>query len=293
MKTSHILVIVYVIVIVVAIVFLWKFRSRGYSRRVLSDIAPCPFGKRKYFIYDRQGDDPDRIGIVSFSLYGNYKKYAPTLYLQLEDIPTKLPNWQCVVYSPIDIDEDIIEEILSRGAALVRLNGGETEEEATRPDAPRISILGHEAAVWRFLPAMDVLPFISLDADDEFNPKLPKKIAKWLASGKPFFLFKPIELFIPMMAGRWGARAIDGQPPIPEMLDMINEYCEFWFGFDEAFLASRVYKQFVRKAGVYRSAYWPFNEILIFVIIALSIAAVITLSTARSQDKELAICRLK
>lgn len=286
------LVIVYVVVIIVAIVFLLKFRSRGYSRRVLSDIAPCPFGKRKYFVYDRRGDDPNRIGIVAFSLYGKYTKYAPTLYGQLDVIPNYLPGWQAVVYTPIDVPDEVVNEILSRGAALVRLNGGETEEEATAPDAPKISILGHEAAVWRFLPAMGTTPFITLDADDDFDPNLPKKITKWLNSGLPFFIFKPIELLLPMAAGRWGGRAIDGQPPIPDMLDIINEYCENFFGFDETLLKARVYPQ-VKKAGVYRSAYWPFNEILIFVIISMSIAAVITLATARSRDKELAVCRLK
>jgi hypothetical protein len=292
MKTSYILVIVYVIIIVIAVIFLAKFTNRGYSRRVLSDIGPCPFGKRKFFIYDRQGDNPDRIGIVSFSLYGNYKKYAPTLYGQLEVIPTQLPGWQAVVHTPIDIPDEVSNEILSRGAALVRLNGGETEEEASSINSPKISVLGHEAALWRFLPSMDVLPFITLDADDSFDTNLPKKVQKWLNSGLPFFIFKPIELLLPMAAGRWGGRAIDDQPPIPDMLDRLNEYCDNFFGFDEAFLKKEIYP-LVKKAGVYRSAYWPFNEILIFVIIAMMIAGVITLATARKQDKELAVCRLR
>jgi len=308
MKQSAILVIVYVIIIIVVIIFMWKFTTRGYSRRVLSDVNVCPFGKEKYFPVQQIGDPSDAIGLVCYSLYGNYAKYAPTLYKQLDEIPKELPGWKAVVYTPIDVPDDVIEAITSRNGVIVKMNGGESFELASAPDAPKIGIKGHEGALWRFLGTTQTKPFICLDADDKLYKNIGKKVKKWLASGKTFFIFKPLEILLPMAAGRWGGRGIPTnvrrinaagdvifnlEPPIPNMLDMMNEYCEHWFGFDECFLKRRVFKQYVKKIGVYRSAFWPINEILIFIIIAMIIASVITLAAARSLDKEIKECRLR
>jgi hypothetical protein len=296
MKQTWILLIVYVLIIVVVAIFLLKFTNRGYSRRVLADITRCPFGKEMYFRLSTQGERSDSEGWICFSLYGKYEKYAPTLYKQLDDIRKQMPTWQAHVWTPSDVPSDIVSNIISRGAALTIMNGGNSQAEATALNAPKIGVKGHEGALWRFLGAEQTKPFITLDADDSFDTGLPRKIKKWLESGEPFFIFKPWEILIPMAAGRWGARGIpdeDGvlRPPIPDMLERMNAYCEHWFGFDEAFLKKEIWKM-VDKAGVYKSAHWPVNEILLFVIVGAFIAAIITLATARDIDKELVTCRL-
>ncbi len=299
MKQALLLTIIYIIIIIVIIVFLWKFTNRGFSRRVLSDVAPCPFGKEKFFPIETLGEDPSSEGLICFSLYGNFDKYAPTLYKQLDDIPKHLPTWQARVYVPIDTPTEIINEILNRGGMVIKMNGGNTQEEAEAVGALQIGIKGHEAATWRFLGATQVKPFITLDADDDFDPKLPSKIDKWLNSGKAFFIFKPWEILLPMAAGRWGSRGVklnsesaNITSPIPDMLERINDYCEHWFGFDEAFLKKEMWPR-VRKIGVYKSAYWPINEILIFSIIAIIIASTITLKMSKDHDMELVECRRK
>lgn len=298
MRQAWILTLVYFIIIVVVIIFMLKFTNRGYSRRVLADINQCPFGKEMYFPISTQGERYDAEGLICFSLYGDYTKYAPTLYKQLDDIRVKMPTWQAHVWVPSDVPTTVVSNITSRGAALTIMNGGESQAQASSPSAPKIGVKGHEGALWRFLGSMQTKPFITLDADDAFDydPKLPSKIQDWLDSGEPFFIFKPWEILIPMAAGRWGGRGIldeNGvlQPPIPDMLDRINMYCEHWFGFDEAFLKKEIWS-FVRKTGVYKSAHWPVNEILIFLIVGATIAAIITLATARDIDKELTTCRL-
>jgi hypothetical protein len=295
MKQTWILLIVYVVIIVVVAIFLLKFTNRGYSRRVLADITRCPFGKEMYFPISTQGERSDAEGWICFSLYGKYSKYAPTLYVQLDDIRAQMPTWQAHVWTPSDVPPDVVSNILSRGAALTIMNGGESQAQASSPSAPKVGIKGHEGALWRFLGSVQTKPFITLDADDKFDPNLPGKIRKWLNSGESFFIFKPWEILLPMAAGRWGARGIPDengtlQPPIPDMLDRMNAYCEHWFGFDEAFLKKEIWS-IVRKAGVYKSAHWPVNEILLFVMVGAFIAAIITLATARDIDKELIACR--
>lgn len=302
MKQLWILCLVYLIIIVFVIIFLAKFRNRGFSRRVLADVSPCPFGKEKYFPVEKIGDDADAKGLVCYSLYGNYAKYAPTLYKQLEVIPQELPDWKARVYVPVDCDEDVVNNITSRGGVVIKMNGGQSFEEASAPNAPRIGIKGHEGALWRFLGATQTKPMICLDADDSLYAGIGSKVKKWLKSKKPFFIFKPWEILLPMAAGRWGARGIKSydpntgkkvlRPPLPDMLDVINEYCDHWFGLDECVLKLRIWPR-IKKLGVYKTPYWPLTDILIFMIIAMLIASVITLATARGLDKELQICRLK
>ena len=300
MKQLWILCVIYLIIVIFVIIFLRRFCDRGFSRRVLSDVSPCPFGKSMYFPVEKIGDDSNAKGLVCYSLYGNYAKYAPTLYKQLDDIPNELPDWIATVYVPIDVPQNVVNEITSRGGVVIKMNGGASFEEASAPNAPRIGIKGHEGALWRFLGATQTKPMIVLDADDKLYPCIGSKVKKWLKSKKTFFIFKPWEILLPMAAGRWGARGIKhfdsatGQAilkaPLPDMLEVINEYCEHWFGLDECVLKLRIWPR-IKKLGVYKTPYWPLNEILIFLIIAMLIASVITLATARGLDKELQICR--
>lgn len=294
MKQTTILLVIYVIVIVAVVLFLWKFRTRGFSRRVLSDTGRCPFGKQTYSILSRQGARASREGIVSFSLYGKFDRYWPSLRNQLKDIPHQLPTWQCVVHVPIDVPGEVRDEVLELGAELVILKGNDTISG---------EILGHEGALWRFIPAQQTLPFITLDADDDFDPKLPNRIQKWLKSGRQFFIFSPINAWIPMMAGRWGARGMpreqaeerfdlrneeDLEPPVPDMLERMNSYCENWFGFDEAFLKKEIWP--LAKRNHYRTMHWPLTDLLVLALIVLFIGGVIALVASRNKDKELAVC---
>lgn len=297
MRQTTILLIIYVIIVVVVIIFMKKFLDRGYSRRVIADVSPCPFGKEKYFPVKQSGDDSNAVGLVCYSLYGNYAKYAPTLFKQLEEIPKELPGWVARVYVPIDIPGAVWAELVNRGAVVIKMNGGEDQQSASQPNAPQVGIKGHEGALWRFLGATQTKPFICLDADDRLYNSIGKKVKAWLKSGKTFFIFKPWEILLPMAAGRWGGRGVETEDglvaPIPEMLDIINEYCEHWFGLDECVLKKRIFRQYVRRMGVYRTFYWPITDLLIFGIIVMTIGAAITLAAARGLDNEIKVCRLK
>jgi hypothetical protein len=214
-----------------------------------------------------------------------------------------MPTWQPVVYVPIDVPSHIASEIVSLGGELVILKGTDSFDGG---------VLGHEAALWRFLSASQTLPFVCLDADDEFDPKLPKRIHRWLREGSQFFIFSPINVWIPMMAGRWGARGIekrdkDGKPvhywidpghsdsvshklhpPVPDMLERINKYCDNWFGFDEAFLKKEIWP-LVRK-DYSQTTHWPMSSLLVLGVILAFVAAMIALVASRDKDNALAAC---
>ncbi|MEI7986394.1 MAG: hypothetical protein WCI55_12275 [Armatimonadota bacterium] len=212
------------------------------------------------------------------------------------DIPSLIPTWQPVVYVPIDIPPHIASEIVSLGGELVILKGTDTIEGG---------VLGHEAALWRFISAEQTLPFVCLDADDEFDPKLVPKIRKWLKSDAQFFIFSPINAWIPMMAGRWGARGMPAKsernqivlhhdsthlvPPVPDMLERMNQYCENWFGFDEAFLKKEIWP-IVRRTDYYRTAHWPLTDLLVIGLILAFVGGTIALVASRDNDKALAVC---
>jgi hypothetical protein len=283
MRYSLIFLAIYILILIVAIVFLSKFTNRGYSRRLLSDISACPFGKSAYYPVQTINENKNCEGIFSFSLYGNYKKYSPSLYKQLDDIPKYFPAYQAWIYAPIDLPKEVEDELLSRNACIIKMNGGDSLEQARKKNAKKVGIKGHEAATWRFLAAMQTKPFVCLDADDKFPPSLVGKIRNWLRSGKPFFSFKETQAFIPLGAGRWGARAINGEAPIPDMLDRLNRYCDTWFGFDEAFLKKEIWPIFKEK-GYYRSIYFPDDKLLVLFLIVLFVAgAYILIKTIRNE----------
>ncbi|MFS8159941.1 MAG: hypothetical protein ACMG6E_06970 [Candidatus Roizmanbacteria bacterium] len=173
--------------------------NRNYWRRTFGHLAKCPFGKTTTNIISTinqdgivSGTSLGVQGIISYSLYGNYEKYHVNLFKSLAAIPNLLPGWEVRVYVGVDIPDHIRQKLLAGGAVIVTIG----------PDPPK----GHEAALWRFLPAMEEAPFVSLDADDVFNKKIAKEIKRWLRSGKQFASFKRYPFFLKIAAGLWGSR---------------------------------------------------------------------------------------
>lgn len=224
MHLLTVLLIIYVMIFGAVILFL-DLHARNYWNRALTPLHYCPFGDRTYPFREMEiiGTRQDREGILSYSLYGNYTKYSPTLYRSLDKIGMLLPTWQGRVYLGFDATEEVKGELLSRGAEVVVMG----------PQRP----LGHEAALWRFLPLEEDITFLSLDADDEFNESIVNVIRDWLRSGQPFCNFSPVIFFVPMVASTWGTKGA----PIPDIRSRIGQYCSHQYGFDEAFLKKEIW----------------------------------------------------
>lgn len=193
---------------------LYRITQRDYWRRLSGNLKPCPFGKEITTELRREGGKFNQIGVISYSLYGNFQKYLPTLLQSLEIISKEMVRWQPRVYVSESVSSVSIQEILSKGAEVIVMSN------------PK----GHEGALWRFLPGKEGLTFVSLDADDVFDRT--NEIRAWIQSRKPFGLFNRNKFLLPMTAGTWGA--LSGE--LFGIQEQLDQYCEHWFGFDEAFL---------------------------------------------------------
>lgn len=221
-------------VVALALVSSMLLLRRNYGRRALRMVSRSPFPRPRALRVRpirRHGEQrADAEGTVSYSLYGNYARYAPTLRRSLRRIARLLPEFQPRVYVASDAPDDVCQDLASDGAHVVVMG----------PHVP----MGHEGATWRFLAAAEARPFVCADADDVFSATTAREVRRWLSSGERFLSLQYVRMFIPLDAGKWGAR----DAAVPDMQERLDSYAETWFGFDEAFLAVEVWP-LARAAG--------------------------------------------
>lgn len=256
-----ILLLVYLLIFALILAFYWTCQIKNFWRRVLIDNRPCPFGKLQYRIMEEIGERQDSEGVFSYCLYGNYQRYTPNLIYSLDVIKERCPTWQARVYAGPDIPIEIKRTILHKGAHLVIMG----------PSPP----LGHEAALWRFLPLREKKSFLSLDADDRLSEKFITAKDRWLKSGQPFCTLCPGTFFLPFTAGTWGARG----GLVPDIQERIEKYCEHWYGFDEAFLRQEIWP-IAKKVGCWYSETQPYDTWLAALIVFIIGLAIYTLYLA-------------
>lgn len=262
MRPSSMLLTLYIVsslffTVTVTLVVLSK--SRNYIYRCIGAVSACPFGSETFGVGEIQNFKPDKTGIASYSLYGNYEKYSPNLLLVVKKIPELLEGWVARVYVGYDTPQTIIDE-LKLDAEVIVMDG---------------IYKGYEGSLWRFLPAAENLPFVSLDSDDDFDACLANKIKCWLNSNKNFASFySPITL-LPLSAGLWGARPFDNHAAIPDMKERIDKYCEHQFGFDELFLRQEIWP--IAKYSCWRPFPIQLKEILYLAIIVFNFLIIYTI----------------
>ena len=145
----------------------------------------------------------------------------------------------------------------------------------------RHASVGLTGALWKFLAAAETIPFVCEDADDylsQYALRRPyiKHVQTWLKTDTPFLeqtVFTiPFPLsyqhFIPMNAGKWGAKpAKDGKPPVPNIKELMEKYNFTWYGADEAFLAKEVFP-IAQKKGIYRTGN-PFDAVALVLLLLI------------------------
>lgn len=278
MKLSTLLIIAYVIIIVAVLLIAFSTTNeRNYWKRSLPT-QYCPFGSVTYEVVNTYGDNnvPSHAqGVVSYSLFGNYDKYSVTLLKSIPNIRKLMKTWYARVYVGVDIPTITLNALVDAGAQVYVMG----------PNAP----IGFEAALWRYLPAGENLPFVSLDADDLFDKKVKHNIEQWLASDLPFANFSKHACIVPLAAGLWGAKPFKIndilQPPIPNIASEINSYCEHWFGFDEAFLKTYVWHLF-KKYGYYQVPSFHLNALITIGIIILLCIMIYTIYASYKLQKQ-------
>lgn len=257
----YLLLVVYLLIFIALLIFIDQ-HERNYWRRALIPLKPCPFPEEyPYREIEMTGTRFKREGILSYSLYGNYNKYSPTLLQSVERASRLLPNWQVRVYTAIDIPEGIKTSLVNKGAEVIVMG----------PKKP----LGHEAATWRFLAAEEDIPFYCLDADDLFDDQTAGQIQAWLKSRLLFCSTHWVIFALPMTANAWGARP----GSIPDIRQRLARYCEHGYGFDEAFLKKEVWP-IAEEKGCWIPTWIRLDILLPFFWVILIVLMIITLYVA-------------
>ena len=248
--------------------------QRSFFKRVLGHTKLCKPDEEKpsFDIRKKYNEHPYAEGIISTCLFGKMdtprfrNTYIKPLLYNANILNTLLPNWYLRVYMSPNTPQSLINDLIQKDCEVYIMDKLSNKYIGT---------------MWRFLPAGETIPFVTHDADMRLDEKnihiapLSKNIKKWMKKNKKFFKrnLSLINLTVPLSAGMWGAKpAEDNKPPIPDIKERMEKYCNNWFGCDEAFLTKEIWPEF--KTYGYYSVY---NRVYIGLIIFLFILMVIIL----------------
>ena len=263
--------------------YTYNFASNRNVLRRMLPIQKCAFGKLSYKVdkilstvsnadelalglNNTSNFSSNFEGVVSFSFFGKYDNYYKNLLKNIELITQYLPEWITRIY----VGSDIPQTMLNKFQTMIKSN-----LEIYIMNAKSI---GYEGALWRFFPAGEDLPFISCDADNTITKNRADYIKIWVKKRtKPFITLSSYSSIIPLDAGSWGYNPkVKKIKELENIQDDINEYCEPWFGFDEAYLRIMIWPLF-KKYGYYHPNNLYIREILnILLIIFIGILAYLT-----------------
>lgn len=163
--------------------------------------------------------------IISFSVYGEDRKYSIGAIKNVEWAKKYFPDWICRFYCSEKAND--LEEL------------AETDSEVliVESDIPPM--------YWRFfsIDDPDVSYMISRDTDSLMNPRDYAAVKEWLDSGKTMHLMHdcPSGHYSPVMGGMWGIKS----PLHFSMTEKIFSFCErknfrFRYSQDQTFLTEQI-----------------------------------------------------
>ena len=123
------------------------------------------------------------------------------------------PGWACVFYVGDGVSDVTVEALQAAGAVVRRCTG---------------MFGGRRLQMLRFLPACEpgVAAVIVRDADSRLNPRDAAAVFEWLASDRKFHAMHeaPHDPETGILGGAWGARSLDGQPPLPDLYAQMRAF---------------------------------------------------------------------
>jgi hypothetical protein len=180
--------------------------------------------------------------IISFSLWGDKRKYVIGALANAKLAHGLFPEWRCRFYCADNVPLKIIQELRLEDAQVIIKH----------------SSIGYVGTLWRFEVADDpnVKRFISRDSDSRLTPRDAAMVKEWEESGEPAHIIRDDEghcIFMP--AGTFGI--VNGfLPGYNELLESFweeyqegdAEYDSFhnagrgrMFGIDQMFLSQKVW----------------------------------------------------
>lgn len=166
--------------------------------------------------------------IISFSLWGDKKKYTIGAIRNAELLKSIYPGWIARFYCGLSVPDRIIEQLKSF-------------------DNVEVIIMDEKGdwtgMFWRFYPASedDVDIMISRDTDSRINLREKLAVDEWLKSDKSFHIMRDHPWHgTEILGGMWGVRG----NILKDMKELINNYIkgDFW-QVDQNFLKEYIYKR--------------------------------------------------
>lgn len=181
--------------------------------------------------------------VISYSLYGDIKKYTYGAVKNAEDIPLYYPGWEGWFYVDNTVPKHIIRKLKLCGMKIINMDG------------KKYPI----AMMWRFLVFghKDVNYAIVRDTDSRLSVRESNAVSEWIKSGKSFHIMRDHPLHdVLMMGGLWGAKA--------GKLGDIDKLIKEWHGekadsADQLFLKDMIYPRARSDSFIHASfnAYEP------------------------------------
>ena len=276
--------IFYLVILIIIIFYLYYLKCRNFHLRYMGLCSKQHTSSANYvnIILNKGGHllqgSQQPIGVLSSCLYGDdstlifKKKYIIPLINCINKARKTLPLWIYRIYLNPNISNHTVNLIKNTGCEICIM---------------KYNSNNHNGSLWRYLPACENLPFISLDADDtlESSRLLERRwtlyLNEWLQGDKVFFHKRTgiINMFIPITGKYWGGKA----HCIPNIQELINQHGDTWFGTDEAFLTRYVWPLFKDKGCYYTplNLYEFMTIVIILIIILIIVNKIYTISTCK------------
>jgi tetratricopeptide (TPR) repeat protein len=198
--------------------------ARQHGERAL-ELKDAAAARRKAYplpgaLASFSSDDPSR-NIISFSLWGDGRKYCDGAVANAEAASSLYPGWTCRFYLDETVPGPVRDKLAEAGAQVQMM---------TRKSP-------FDGLFWRFLPINDghTRHFLVRDADSVINAREKAAVDDWLASGKAFHVMRDWWTHTEvMLAGLWGG--VGGVlPPLTTLLQdfkspsLANWHLDQWF----------------------------------------------------------------
>ena len=174
--------------------------------------------------------------IISFSVWGDDKRYLNGCFANIELASKIYPTWQTRFYCADNMSQQFMSRLQDMGAEVVPM---QIEQSAW------------EGLFWRFLPASenDVDIFISRDIDSRLNEREAAAVDEWLSSDKDIHAMRDhIEHNVPILGGMWGCR----NHVLKDMQKKIKAYTNNQVkGSDQDFLRKWIWSEYKDKIIVH------------------------------------------
>jgi len=190
--------------------------------------------------------------IISYSLYGNNRRYTAPLLINAEIAGRLFPGWTIYVYHDETVSVQYLSQLKQYG--IVTINIDKIDNKKLPPK------------MWRFLPTAspNVESIIFRDADSLLTQRERDLVIKWMQSDKSVHIIRDHPLHVaPILAGMFGMKK-DSFRILSTLLESKTPDVHTWpHDYDQVFLADHFYPKIKEAALIHVSFFQYWGESVI------------------------------